>query len=97
MVVLQEEDLGCLEALRKNHCFIGVTLACCAIAEVDNDRFVLLEIPCRARTIKTNAHGVTGGVKRVRPNHQGVEVEVVGLLRIPTSVREASEHPKNVD
>ena len=96
MIVLQEEDLRRLVALSKNESFVRVPLATGTVAEINHDRFVRIGIPRRTRSVVTDAHGVTSGVKRLRRQHQGVQVEIVGLLGVPPAVGHATKHADDV-
>ena len=83
--------------LGEDHGFIGVALAGSTISEIHQGRFVFIWVTRGTGTIKTNPHGITGGMEGMGANNERVQVKIIGLLRVPTTVGQTAQHPDDVN
>ena len=96
VIVLDEEHLRRLVARGEDEGLVHVALAHGTVTEVDDDRLILVRV-AHGVSVEGDAHGVAGGMQRVRTDHEGVEVEVLRLLRVPAAVGGAAEQGHDVE
>jgi len=99
VVVLQEEQHGGVVARGEHHRLVHVALARCAVAVVDDDGLVAVDVTRAGASVEGETHRVSGGVQGLRPEHQGVDagVAVLRVGGVPAAVRGAAHHLEDVD
>src|SRR5699024_4893184 len=78
VVVLAEEHHRCVVDGGEGQRLVHVALGGGTVAEIGNRGAVATGVSGTDVTVALDAHGIPGGVQRVRADHQGVKVEVVG-------------------
>lgn len=95
LVVLNEEQYGCVVGAGEDECFAGVSFGHGTVTDVSDHGFSAFGLPSGS-LVETDAHRVPGGVESLGGEHDGVEPEP-GLFGVPAAEGVAAEHGEDVD
>src|SRR5215211_2041293 len=95
LIVLAEEDDWCVVGAGENERLVDIALAGSAVAEVADDRHVAVGVASADESVAFHTHRVAGGMQRLRPDDDRVEVET-RLLRIPAAKINSAEQGQQV-